>query len=291
MPCELWSRLRGRLRRPTYKSTSQSIFATLIGQGTLVISGICAARLLGVHGRGTLALLVLIPTVITLIGTAGIPIAVTFYIAKDQEHARAIVLRLKLLGLIQVLVLLAIQCGAVLLLYASASVETTVAAASTVLLIPSKLAQDYGLGILQGRQHFRSFNILRVAPLLAYATCTLVLFVIDFNHLLAVTLCFVLSTLIVSIVTSKAALASLPSTDLSDAGDSPSLRQLTSFGLKSLLGAVYPSETFQVEPGLRRVVSVASILGYVCRRYGAYQSAKVACPERWRNCLSAYCID
>ena len=56
-----------------------------------MISGVIAARALGVEGRGTLAILWLIPVTLVLLGGIGIPQATTFYVARQIENARGVV--------------------------------------------------------------------------------------------------------------------------------------------------------------------------------------------------------
>src|ERR1700722_5254682 len=84
-------RARARLLRPTYLSTLQSMFASGAGQLALVASGIFAARILGAHDRGQLALFVLVPMILTVIGALGVPVAATYFIARDPSNARGLV--------------------------------------------------------------------------------------------------------------------------------------------------------------------------------------------------------
>jgi hypothetical protein len=56
----------------------------------LVASGVLVARTLGPENRGYLALLALFPAILSELGNLGLPLAVTYYIARDRTHAAAI---------------------------------------------------------------------------------------------------------------------------------------------------------------------------------------------------------
>ena len=88
---QLFTSARRTILRPTYLSTLGSMFASGSGQLALVVSGVCAARILGVHDRGQLALFILVPLILTVLGALGVPVATTYFIARDQTNARGIV--------------------------------------------------------------------------------------------------------------------------------------------------------------------------------------------------------
>ena len=71
------SNVRSKLRSATVATTATG----LAGQAALLISGPLLARTLGLDGRGQLAALLLWPNVIALLGTLGLPSAVTYFLA------------------------------------------------------------------------------------------------------------------------------------------------------------------------------------------------------------------
>src|SRR5918999_2584105 len=81
----------GRVRRAVRTATAGSILSAVVGQIVGVASGVAAARVLGVEGRGYLALLVLFPTIFALVGALGLPLAATFAVAREPRRARAVV--------------------------------------------------------------------------------------------------------------------------------------------------------------------------------------------------------
>ena len=81
----------GRLSSLARGPSAQTLATSVAAQALTVISGVIAARALGVEGRGTLAILWLIPVTLVLLGGIGIPQATTFYVAREIENARGVV--------------------------------------------------------------------------------------------------------------------------------------------------------------------------------------------------------
>jgi O-antigen/teichoic acid export membrane protein len=129
-------------------------------------------------------------------------------------------------------------------LYRSAAGNIQLAAATTFTLGPTKLAQDYGGGILQGEHRFRAFNITRVLPNFAYAALVLAVFIAR-GHLLAVTLAYAIGTATIGALTLTIAVRGLPSREYPERN--PPLKRLVTFGVKALFGAIYPTEAFQLD--------------------------------------------
>ena len=83
----------------------------LQGSCVLVASGILVARALGVEGRGQLAVIVLVPSVLSQLGTLGVPLALTYFIAKDPEGGSPLLRSLARLISSQVVILTTAQVG------------------------------------------------------------------------------------------------------------------------------------------------------------------------------------
>ena len=79
---------RANPRRAIDGAVVGSVATGLAGQLMLVASGILVARALGVEGRGQLAVIVLVPSVLSQLGTLGVPLAVTYYVARDPDGGR-----------------------------------------------------------------------------------------------------------------------------------------------------------------------------------------------------------
>ena len=70
-----------------------SVLTGLVGQAFLIVSGVLAARILGVEDRGYLALLVLFPAVLAQIGSLGLPLAATFELSRDRSRWAEVIRR------------------------------------------------------------------------------------------------------------------------------------------------------------------------------------------------------
>ena len=155
---------RGRSLGPRWRRIGGTALAGAAGQGGLVVSGILAARMLGPVDRGHLALLILVPLVIALVGSCGLPVALTRAIAQQRDRAGTIVRAARRLILVQVVVLTAVADLIAWRLSGGDSETVRAAALATLPLELGLLGQIYGLAILQGQHRFRAFNVMRTAP-------------------------------------------------------------------------------------------------------------------------------
>ncbi len=66
-----------------------SIATGVMGQVVLVASGVVVARALGPENRGVLALVFVLCALVTQVGSLGVPVSVTYWIAAGRDAARA----------------------------------------------------------------------------------------------------------------------------------------------------------------------------------------------------------
>jgi O-antigen/teichoic acid export membrane protein len=236
-----------------------SVLTGLTAQATVIVSGVLAARLLGVEDRGYLALLTIVPTVLARFGGLGLPIATTFYIARDPGQARAIVASLAGAAVIQATVLAGLQLVAVVLLFKDAPHRVFLAGLLTVASVPGLLAQQHGLAILQGQQRFGPVNVLRLLPAVLYSIGVLVMFVVGRDELPLITLMWVCAWTGVGLTSLYIALATLPTEEA--ASRPPTRSALFSFGLRGLLGWASPVETFRVDQAVAGLFLSPAALG------------------------------
>jgi O-antigen/teichoic acid export membrane protein len=233
----------GQLRSPVRRATLGSIIAAVVAQAALVLSGILSARLLGPTDRGYLALLILIPSTIAQLGSLGISLATTYYIAKRPSSSAAVVSVVRRPALIQVAVLTATHVVVVLLLISGKPDRFVLAALVSLGSVPASYALEYGLAILQGRQRFGLFNVLRILPNFVYAGLLVVLALSSSGGLTIILAASLVGT------AGAGALALLNALDVpldeNGTSDAPSRRQVLRFGLKSYLGYVSPVESFR----------------------------------------------
>ncbi len=131
-------------------------------QAVLILTGTLVARMLGPDGRGYLAALILWPWVITLFGNLGIPSALTYSIAREPSASRTLARWGLGFALPQALLLIGLQALWLLLILHGDPAPVRAAGWLTLGLVPALLAQQYGLGLLQG--HLRLRHLQRVAP-------------------------------------------------------------------------------------------------------------------------------
>jgi O-antigen/teichoic acid export membrane protein len=234
--------------RQSAASLAGSIFAAVLGQAALIVSGVLSARILGVQDRGYLALLVLFPAVLAQIGSLGLPLAATYRLSRDRTRAAEIVRTLSSAALAQAGFLVLLHGGILVAVFWNDPHAVRVSALLSLCVVPAILAQSYGVAILQGQQRFAAFNTLRTLPAATYSVAVLVVFVAGGGNLEWVAIGWAASSLAVGAVTLLVALRPLR---LRAARHEASvLSEMLRFGLKGLLGWTSPIETFRLDQAI-----------------------------------------
>ncbi|MBN1364101.1 MAG: oligosaccharide flippase family protein [Syntrophaceae bacterium] len=233
------------------------------GQAVLIISGILAARILGVEGRGYLALLIIFPVVLCQLGGLGLPQAVTYYTATNRENADAIYRLVKFPFLIQVTVLVCLHVFIVGIYVQQKPEYVALAGYLTLATIPGILAQQYSLALLQGLSCFRIFNIMRLMPAALYAGVIAIMFVAQARSLTAITLGWAGVNAIVGFVACYLAVRNVKTVQktVPQPHSVPTLRSMLSFGIKGLPGTVSPLESFRIDQLVAGLLLSPSALG------------------------------
>jgi O-antigen/teichoic acid export membrane protein len=233
---------------PVRWATVLSVLTGIFGQGTTLLSGVLAARILGVEDRGYFALLAVFPTLCSSLLGLGFPLAVTYQIAANPNHLSKIVkLAINAFG-IQVLVIVVMH-GAVVWFFLAhyADIQRTTAYL-TILVGPAMLGLQYGVAFLQGMGKYNSLSILRLLLPTTYALMVLGLFVLGVGDLHRVTFVWVIA----SVFSGTVAMVLVRRLKYSRAetqtiGHSPSQNEMLKFGLKGLLGSTSPLDTFRID--------------------------------------------
>jgi O-antigen/teichoic acid export membrane protein len=165
-------------RRRLRSDAALAIATGLAIQAVIIITGTLVARMLGPDGRGYLAALILWPWAITLFGNLGVPSAITYCIARDPSSSRTVARWGLGLALPQAVVLTALQALWLLVILDGDPAQVRTAGWLTLALVPALLAQQYGLGLLQGHLRLRLFNGLRLLPWALYALGVAALFAV-----------------------------------------------------------------------------------------------------------------
>ena len=236
-----------------------SVLTGLLGQGVLIVSGVLAARILGVQDRGYLALLVLFPAVLAQIGSLGLPLAATYELSRDRSRAGVVVRTLlRPLGL-QVVSLVLLQAGILAAVFWNDPHAVRVSALLSLLAVPAILGQSYGTAILQGQQRFLAFNVLRTLPAASYTAAILAIFVAGEGDLQKVVVGWIAASVLSAAVTVWVALRGI---SLGSGRRSKStLDSMLRFGIKGLLGWTSPVETFRLDQAVVGLFLTPAALG------------------------------
>src|SRR5215204_2355084 len=236
-----------------------SILTGLLGQAVLIVSGVLAARILGVQDRGYLALLVLFPAVLAQIGSLGLPLAATFELSRDRSRWAEVVRTLARPFAVQCVSLVLLHAGILLAVFWGDSHAVQVSALMSLCAVPAILGQSYGTATLQGQQRFLAFNVLRTLPAVAYTIAVLAVFVVGGGDLQWVVAGWIAASLVSAAVTVWVAVRPVR---LHSARRSPeALRSMLRFGLKGLLGWTSPVETFRLDQAVVGLFLTPAALG------------------------------
>ncbi len=241
-----------------------------------MVTGPLLARMLGPDGRGYLAALILWPIVITQLGNLGIPSALTYSIARDSSASRALARLGLAFALPQALLLIVFQALWLLLILHGDPHAVRVAGWLTLALVPAMLAQQYGLGLLQGHLRLRLFNGLRLLPWALYAVGVATLFVAGDHAIEPIVGALVTAFLISGTACLLCGLRF-------SRGDGPRFRRpAVSPLLRAARPAVEPvgCRRAAARPGRTGAVPLTLGVGAVRRRPGVYESAVLHRQER-----------
>jgi O-antigen/teichoic acid export membrane protein len=236
-----------------------SVLTGLAGQAVLIVSGVLAARILGVQDRGYLALLVLFPTVLTQIGSLGLPLATTFELSRDRSRTAEVMRTLLRPLVLQVAALTLLQAGILAGLFWGDKHAVRISALISLGAVPAMLCHMYGTAVLQGRQRFLAFNALRVIPATAYSVAVLAIFVVGGGDLEWVVIGWIVSLAVSGAVAVRVATRGVALRAARRAG--ARLQSMLRFGLKGLLGWTSPVETFRLDQAVIGLFLTPAALG------------------------------
>lgn len=273
-----------RIRNLATGPSAQTLATSVAGQALTLISGVIAARALGVEGRGIFAYLWIIPVTVVLLGGIGVPQATTFYVARDETNAAGVV-RISVKITLALAAFLSLAYGIGLFLIGGDDTRFThVEALLSVALVPVFLASNLGIAALLGMKRYGTFNLARVAPPFFYALSTSILLATGHVSLLTILSASVLSFGISGIVTWILVRHDLPSTR---GGTETTPREIVSFGLRGVVGSVSPVDDVRIDQLLVGALMNARALGlYVAAvafcnlpRFIAYAIGSVSFPR------------
>lgn len=222
-----------------------SLLASLAAQAALLGTGVLTARALGPTDRGYIALVILVPTILTLSGTLGLPLATTYFIASDRARESAVLRAILRPACIQTAVLIVIQNCVVWALVHDEPRRVQIAAVAVAPLLVGALADTYGKAILQGQGRYTTFNVLRANVVTLYLLCVLVLVSTGNDGIEAFAVAYMGSSLAAGALTLTIALTRRSSTA---ASTSPvSTLSLFAFGLRGHVSSLSPVASFRLD--------------------------------------------
>lgn len=234
------------------RATLGTVFASLVGQVSLVASGVIAARLLGPTDRGHLAAFAIVAVVSSYLLALGMPTAVAYEGARNPGSMRACLRAVRTTIALQLLACMVLPPIVLYALYAHS--ETAVLTAAMVASPAGLLflVNMYGLSILQGCSRFARFNTARVLPAVAYAISVLAVLISGSRSLVGFSLAFLVAYLVSTVL-----LVALVREEFKDSSEhSIDARGMLKFGLKAQIGVASPMESFQLDQ-----VAVGSMVG------------------------------
>ena len=196
---------------PARGAVAGSLASGLLGQLMLLVSGILVARTLGPTDRGYLALLVLLPAVLQHIGTLGLPLATTYFIARDEADEAAVRRNIARRGRAGDRPR-PLQAGLLVLLLEGDPDRVKKAAIVSLALLPGALADMYGKALLQGQGRYGAFNTLRNATIFFYLAGIAVLLAFGVADIVGFAIAWVVANALSGAVTMAVALHGRPRT-------------------------------------------------------------------------------
>ena len=238
-----------------------SVLSSFAIQSSLLISGPLVARMLGPEDRGLLALLTLVPGVLWQLVSIGLPLGVTYEVARRPDRARSILRSVVPLVLAQIAVVVPIQALALWLILGSEPAYVELAAIYTLAALPIILIHEYALSLLRGQGRFRASNALRPLPLALYAAGAAVAFAVGTDDLVTVAVLWVGAALAASAAAAFFAVYRLRDVAPTQSLGSTRRRDTVRFGLRSWLGSMSPTETFRIDQAVVGLLLSPTALG------------------------------
>lgn len=236
-----------------------SIATGVAGQIILVASGIISARVLGPENRGHLALLFALSALTTHLGSLGVPLSTTYWIASKGVATRTLIQSLGRFRRLQLGIALTVQAVLVgLILVPRIPPGLVWMGLLSLLATAAGLPQMYGLAILQGMGRFGSFNLLRTLAGALYTVGVVAMWAVGHATLATIGVVFALASILAAIATWATLLRMIPPNET----DRVTVRPLVSFGVRSLFGSASPVETYRLDQLLVGVTLAPVALGY-----------------------------
>lgn len=228
--------------------------ASLVSQAALVVSGPLVVRILGVSDRGRLALVFAVVLLVGQVGVAGVPAAVTWFVASRRLDAAEFLARLQRRFVRQVLISAVLAAGAVLALGLPDAWLLAVISAGGIAAV---MAAMLGMAALQGQQRFEVLARLQPLPAVSYAIATALLLVTGRGSVASLLAINLAGWAVVAVVSLLLVGRGLPG----DGTDPPTPAAVRTYARSALVTTAAPIDTLGIEQLLVGLVAGHYLLG------------------------------
>ena len=238
--------------RRSNRATAAGILSALAAQAGLVVSGIIVARALGPTDRGLLALVTLVPLILWQLGSLGLPLSVTYFVARSESSVRPVSKILRRARRVQLAVLMPLGAAGALSLAEFRGNELLVPAVIALGVIPAQLVHQYMLALLLGLRRWHLFYALRVLPVAVWIAGLIVFFSVGVLNLLTAALSYTASHAVTALLSTAVVRRHIAAIPPSDEGSTPapSFGWMTRFGIRGLLGSASVTQTYRLDQAI-----------------------------------------
>lgn len=244
----------------------QSLGAVGIVQLSLLVSGVVTARGLGPAGRGNMAVILALPSVVMNLVCVGFPSALTYFVARRSEAWIQITKRIAGAAAVQVCLGLLVLFGLNVYFLSSKPAATYSAGLLVLTSFPLMMFQYYVAHIVQGLGDIRWVNILRVTGPSLYSLGVLAVSVVGLTVIRCSVVWVATQILAASAAAFHLARRKRRATTAQEASERtpvlPSVKSISRFALSGFLAQISPIESFRLDTLVVAAIFPARIIGY-----------------------------
>ena len=239
---------------------ANSVVPSLLIQVALVASGVLSARLLGPELRGHLAFALLLPGVVAVFVSLGMPNALAYFTARDRNAARILLVNSLKVAVPMVLIAELAHFALFVVLFAHEGEDVRAAALPTLLVAPALLMQMLAIAHLQGAGRYGAMNTLRVGPYILYAAAVAACYVLGARSLSIIIWSYAFAQIVIAVLSLGVMRGIVSNADSAGAGIP--WRAILGFGARGFAVSLSPIESFRADQLLVGAAMPAAALGY-----------------------------
>lgn len=245
----------GRLRHPANRVVASS----LLTQGAIVVTGPLSVRLLGLEGRGEVAVVFAAVLLVSQVGPWGLPQAFTYFIARGTNDSPTL-LRAYLPGYLRRTLLVSLAGAAGLVVVATTTsllsrpvAQVAIMGAATAVTMIAVLV----IAHLQGSGRFTALALVQLVPAFVYLLALIVLMLVQHASVITVLLVYFAGWLLLDLI-GLFLLRRLPAPD---APPPVPAAELKAYGRRSWIGSAAPMDNLGIDQLLVGLLLGSQALG------------------------------